>query len=110
MAERGGQIGNTNGVRGQLFKDQLRRVFAQEPHRLRQIAEKLITKAEEGEPWAVRELMDRIDGKAVQAMTVANEDGSPLLAGIRVEFIRPTSAAPAATPEVVADVSAGRLP
>ena len=108
MAERGGQSGNTNSVRGQLFRDQLRRVFAQDPHRLRNIAEKLITKAEEGEPWAVRELMDRIDGKAVQAMTVANEDGSPLLAGIRVEFVRPgATSAPQAAP---ADGNAGSLP
>lgn len=88
MAERGAPIGNTNGVRGQLFKEQLRKVFATEPHRLRAIANMLISKAEEGEPWAVREIMDRIDGKAVQAMTVSNEDGSPLLAGIKVEFIK----------------------
>ena len=89
MAERGAPVGNTNGVRGQLFKEQLRRVFAHEPHRLKNIANMLISKAEEGEPWAVREIMDRIDGKAIQAMTVANEDGSPLLSGIKIEFVKP---------------------
>lgn len=33
---------------------------------LRVVAEKLITAAEEGEQWAIKELADRLDGKAVQ--------------------------------------------
>lgn len=89
MAARGAPVGNDNSRRGVSFKDKLRYVFAHEPHRLGKIAEMLISKAEEGEPWAIREIMDRIDGKAIQAMTVANEDGSPLLAGIQVTFVKP---------------------
>jgi hypothetical protein len=104
----GAPFGNANGAKQRMFYDKLRLVLTQEPHRLRKIAEQLVSKAEEGEAWAIKELIDRVDGKSVQAMTVANEDGSPLLAGIRVEFIRPgaTSAAPAAP----ADGNAGSLP
>jgi hypothetical protein len=108
----GAPFGNANGAKQRMFYDKLRLVLTQEPHRLRQIAEQLVSKAEQGEAWAIKELIDRVDGKSVQAMTVANEDGSPLLAGIRVEFIRPgstPSAAPAAAPEV-ADGSPSRLP
>jgi hypothetical protein len=49
----------------------------------------LVRQAEEGEPWAIREIIDRIDGKAIQATTIENADGSPLLGGIQVTFIKP---------------------
>lgn len=85
---RGGQPGNKNAVKGKLFYDQLRKALTQEPHRLRNVAESLITQAEAGEPWAIKELIDRMDGKAVQATTVANEDGTPLT-GLVVTFVDP---------------------
>jgi hypothetical protein len=43
--------------------------------------------AELGEAWAVKEIIDRLDGKAVQVLE--NGDGSPLLSGINVTFVRP---------------------
>ncbi len=52
MAERGGQQGNQNAAKSRLFYDKLRLVLVQEPHRLRSIAEQLVTQAEAGEPWA----------------------------------------------------------
>ena len=48
-----------------------------------------VRQAEEGEPWAIREIIDRIDGKAIQATTIENSDGTPLLGGIQVTFIKP---------------------
>ena len=89
MAERGGQQGNQNAAKSRMFYDKLRLVLTQEPHRLRAIADTLVKKAEEGEPWAVKEIMDRMDGKAHQALSVENADGSPLLSGIQVTFIKP---------------------
>jgi hypothetical protein len=89
MAERGGQQGNQNAAKSRMFYDKLRLVLTQEPHRLRAIADTLVRKAEEGEPWAVKEIMDRMDGKAHQAVSVENADGSPLLSGIQVTFIKP---------------------
>ena len=72
-----------------MFYDKLRLVLTQEPHRLRSIAEQLVKKAEEGEPWAIKELIDRVDGKAHQAVALENSDGSPLLTGIQVTFVKP---------------------
>jgi hypothetical protein len=89
MAERGGQPGNQNGAKQRMFYDKLRLVLTQEPHRLRQIAEQLVKKAEEGEPWAIKELIDRVDGKAHQAVALENADGTPLLTGIQVTFVKP---------------------
>jgi len=46
------------------------------PHRLRAIAEKLIEKAEQGDLQAIREIADRLDGKATQA--IEHSDVRPL--------------------------------
>ena len=89
MADRGAPTGNQNAAKSRMFYDKLRLVLTQEPHRLRAIADTLVRKAEEGEPWAVKEIMDRMDGKAHQAVSVENADGSPLLSGIQVTFVKP---------------------
>jgi len=89
MAERGGQQGNQNAAKSRMFYDKLRLVLTQEPHRLRAIADTLVKKAEECEPWAIKEIMDRMDGKAHQAVSVENADGTPLLSGIQVTFVKP---------------------
>jgi len=85
----GAPIGNKNASKSRMFSDRLRMVLTQEPHRLRTITEQLVTKAEEGEPWAIRELMDRLEGKAIQATSIENADGSPILNSIQVSFVAP---------------------
>ena len=67
-------------------------ILSQEPHRARQVAEVLISKAEEGEPWAIRELMDRIDGKAIQATTLEDASGNTILPHLQVTFVKPNGA------------------
>jgi len=85
----GAPVGNKNASKSRMFSDRLRVVLTTEPHRLRAIAEQLVTKAEEGEPWAIRELMDRLEGKAIQATSIENADGSPILNSIQVSFVAP---------------------
>ena len=85
---RGGQPGNKNGTKNKPFLDALRRSIAQNPQKLRNAADKVLEKAEEGEPWAVKEIMDRIDGKALQATSIENPDGIAIT-GIQVTFVRP---------------------
>jgi hypothetical protein len=80
-------IGNSNAAKGRMFYEKLRKCLVQEPHRLDKIVNQLVTQAELGESWAVKEIIDRLDGKAVQVLE--NGDGSPLLAGINVTFVRP---------------------
>jgi hypothetical protein len=85
----GAPFGNQNAARQRLFYDKLRLVLTQQPDRLRKIAEELISKAEQGEAWAIKELIDRVDGKAHQAVALENADGTSLLTGIQVSFITP---------------------
>ena len=82
-------IGNANAVKGKMFYDKLRKRLTQEPHRLERIVNELITQAEAGEAWAVKEVIDRLDGKAIQATEMQNSDGSPILSGIQVMFVKP---------------------
>jgi hypothetical protein len=75
----GGQPGNQNAKKGKLFYNQLRVALVQEDSRkLRTIAQKLVDAAEQGEPWAIKEVIDRVDGKAVQATEISGLDGGIL--------------------------------
>lgn len=62
----GRPIGSVN--REKLFNDALRIALRGDPLRLRRIAEKLAPKAEEGDLAAIREIADRLDGKATQVI------------------------------------------
>lgn len=72
----GGQPGNQNARKGKLFYDALRIALVQEDRKkLRKITDKLVQAAEEGEPWAVKEIMDRMDGKPVNTTELTNAEG-----------------------------------
>jgi len=88
----GAPLGNINSSKGKLFQEKLRMILSQEPHRARQVAEVLISKAEEGEPWAIKELMDRIDGKAVQSTTLEDASGNVIMPHLQVTFVKPDGA------------------
>lgn len=82
-------IGNTNAQKGKMFYDALRKALIQNPTRLPRIVEQLLNQAELGEPWAVKEVIDRLDGKAIQINQMENADGSPILNAIQVTFVKP---------------------
>ena len=62
----GRPIGSVN--REKPFNDALRIALRGDPLRLRRIADKLATLAEEGDLGAIRELADRLDGKPAQVI------------------------------------------
>ena len=69
MADSGGQPGNNNAGKNKPFWRAIDRAIAQDDgKRLREAAEKLLDLASQGEQWAVKELADRIDGKAHQSI------------------------------------------
>ena len=88
MAERGGQPGNNNAGKNKMFADQLKRHLVQNPQKLEKIIVKLVDEAIGGNIAAVKEVMDRVDGKAVQATEITGADGEPLT-GIQVTFVKP---------------------
>lgn len=71
MAVIGGQPGNQNAVAKRPFWASVNRVLQTKTgtakiSALDEIATKLIEAAQAGEQWAIKELADRLDGKAVQ--------------------------------------------
>lgn len=80
MAKKGGQEGNNNAGRGKLWNDALRKAIVQEDgRRLRLAAEQLLDKAADGEAWAIKELADRLDGKAFQSVEVSGNEGGAIV-------------------------------
>jgi hypothetical protein len=85
--------GNLNSARGREWTSALRRAMA---HRadgdyretLLKIANSVIDKALEGDKDAWREIAEREDGKASQALTLAgDENGAPVRIGVDVAFV-----------------------
>lgn len=64
----GAPKGNTNSSKdNRLWANTIKRAVTQsDSKRLRAIAEALLTKAEEGDISAIKEIGDRLDGKAAQ--------------------------------------------
>ena len=79
MADKGAPEGNTNNRKGTMWNDALRKALVQNNYRqLHGAALALLDKAEAGEPWAVKELADRLDGKAFQSVSLSGDNENPL--------------------------------
>ena len=75
----GAPTGNQNGKKGKLFYDALRVALVQEDRKtLRKITDTLVKAAMDGEPWAVKEVMDRIDGKPVNTTELGGINGAEI--------------------------------
>ena len=85
--------GNTYSSKSnRLLTETLNRVLIQQDgHRARMIAEALVTKAEEGDISAIKEVFDRTEGKAVARTEISGPDGSQLPLSIGISFVEPTS-------------------
>jgi hypothetical protein len=85
----GAPTGNVNAMRNKPFTDAINRAIAQDDGvRLRAIAEALLTKAAEGDMAAIKEFADRTDGKAVQQVSGAGENGE-FITKMIVELVKP---------------------
>jgi hypothetical protein len=62
----GRPVGSIN--RERPFNEALRIALHQRPYSLRRVADRLIDKAQEGDLQSIRELVDHLDGRPVQAI------------------------------------------
>lgn len=75
----GAPKGNQNAKKGKLFYNELRKALVQNDQlNLRLIADKLVEEALNGESWAIKEVIDRVDGKAIQATEISGSEGEDL--------------------------------
>lgn len=75
------------GKPDKLVRDALKAALRQEPERLKRIVGKWLDKAEDGDMQAIKEMTDRIDGKAVQPI-VGDDDHPPIEANLTVTFVK----------------------
>ena len=73
-------IGNQNAAKGKKWSLAIDRALAARSRAtateaLDVLAEKLLTKCDEGDMAALKELGDRLEGKPAQAVTLGNEQG-----------------------------------
>jgi len=85
----GAPIGNKNATKNKPFLDAMRRALAQNPQKIGRIVDKVLDQAEAGEAWAVKEVADRLDGKAVQANTLEDAEGNNITTSLEVIFRTP---------------------
>ena len=87
----GAPVGNTNSSKdNRLWANTIRRAVLQsDAERLRRIAEALLTKAEDGDITAIKEIGDRLDGKAVAVTEISGPDGSAIPVSVGLDFVKP---------------------
>lgn len=94
----GAPLGNKNSSKeNRLWAETIRRAVVQaDGAQLRRIAEKLLTMAEAGDIQAIKELGDRIDGKAAQPITGDAENPVQLVQRIELVDLGTSSTPPEA--------------
>jgi hypothetical protein len=86
---RGAPFGNTNAQKGKVWNDSLRRAIASDQGaRVLKAAQRLLDEASNGEPWAIKELADRLDGKPSQETVIDTTMGN-LPHHIQISFVTP---------------------
>ena len=77
-------IGNTHSSKiNRLMNETLKRILIQNDGlRARNIAEALVTKAEDGDVPAIKEVFDRTDGKVVQENKLTGDPDAPIIINV----------------------------
>ena len=84
--------GNQNAAKGAEWRSAIKRALARKSGEnwrkgLDKVAEKFIEAAEKGDPWAMKEIGDRIDGKPAQSVTLSGDEDKPLITRIERRII-----------------------
>jgi len=90
MAGKGAPVGNQYNAKGKLVTDAIRKAIVQDKgKKLHKGVAALMDAFAEGQPWAVEQVMNRLEGKPAQGVIVeGNPDGAPIQNRIIVEFAR----------------------
>ena len=78
--------GNQNAKKKPLT-EQMKRFILANPEKMERIIEGVFKEAEEGSLAALSVIMDRVEGKAVQATEISGPDGVELVKGIAITFV-----------------------
>lgn len=83
----GAPLGNKNATKNRPIAEVLQRVLlANDSEKLRKFAESLVDRAIAKDTAAAKEILDRIDGKVLQAIEHSGPDGGPIDQSLTVKF------------------------
>ena len=85
---RGAPIGNKNAAKQRIFYFELMRQCHANPELLPKVAKNLIRAAVDGEPWAIKEFRDTLDGKPAQAVAITDSEGGSILSSLVVQYVK----------------------
>jgi glucosamine 6-phosphate synthetase-like amidotransferase/phosphosugar isomerase protein len=78
--------GNQNAKK-KPFTEQMKRFIMANPQKMEKIIEGLFKEAEEGSIPALNMIMDRVEGKPIQATEITGADGAEFAKGIGFVFV-----------------------
>jgi hypothetical protein len=82
MAKSGAQPGNNNASKNRPWREALKRALARKhgdvTSGLISIAQQVVTAANQGEKWAIEEIGNRVEGRAVQTIESSGPEGGPI--------------------------------
>ena len=79
--------GNQNAKK-KPFTEQMKRYILANPQKMERIIEGVFKEAEEGSLAALNMIIDRVEGKPLQATDITSSDGT-LVSGIAMSFVEP---------------------
>ena len=86
----GAPVGNKNATKNRPWSEAINRaLLAEDGKKLRELAERLINRALDGDVTALKEIGDRVDGKVVQQLEHSGPDGGAIPAKVEVILVRP---------------------
>jgi len=96
MTTRGAPEGNKNAANGMECRQALKRALAHKSKKtyrdgLDMVMNEYVEAACDGESWAIRDMIDRLDGKPAQSMQLSGPDGSAMEMKWSVEVIEVTN-------------------
>lgn len=89
----GAPLGNQNAKKGKAWADAIRRAIREKcegedyESKLASLAKGLVVAASAGDFQALKEIGDRLDGKAVQQTELSGPDGETLRTSMTVDFV-----------------------
>jgi hypothetical protein len=91
----GAPLGNQNYLKGRRWRDAIERALAKRTtasggiEALDELAEKLLSLADQSDIQALKEIADRLDGKPSQAIDLGSDPDRPVVQKVIREIVRP---------------------